>query len=176
MQFTLRPWKIEDLDSLVKFANNYEIAKYMTDRFPYPYNAENGKTFIESATNDLPFNIFAIDIDGEASGGIGLHLQTDIQCRNAEMGYWLAEPYWGKGIITKAVTQMVDYGFNTWDIDRIFARPFGMNTGSQKVLEKAGFVLEGRFEKTIFKNGEFQDELVYAIRRSTHPSSLHPLH
>ena len=166
MQFTLRPWKIDDLDNLVKFANNLNVAKYMTDRFPHPYNAENGKIFIESATNDFPFNIFAIDIAGEASGGIGLHLQADIQCKNAELGYWLAEPYWGKGIMTKAITQMVDYGFKTWEINRIFARPFATNTGSQKVLEKAGFTFEARFEKTLFKNGEYLDELVYAVRRA----------
>jgi len=165
MQFTLRPWKIEDLDSLVKFANNPEVARNMTNRFPHPYNEENGRMFIESATNDFPFNIFAIDINGEASGGIGLHLQSDIQCKNAELGYWLAEPYWGKGIITKAIAQMVDYGFKTWEISRIFARPFGTNIGSQKVLEKAGFKLEGRFEKTLFKNGEYLDELIYAVRR-----------
>lgn len=166
MPFTLRPWKMEDLYSLVKFANNEHIAQFMTNRFPHPYTTENGKIFIESATNDFPFNIFAIDINGEAVGGIGLHLQADIQCRNAELGYWLGEPFWGKGIITKAVRQMVDYGFLTWDIDRIFARPFGTNTGSQKVLEKAGFTLEGRFEKTFFKNDEYHDELIYAIRRS----------
>jgi len=71
-------------------------------------------------------------------GGIGLHLQNDIQCKNAEPGYWLAEPYWGKGIITKAVTQMVDYGFKTWEVSRIFARPFGTNIASQRVLEKPG--------------------------------------
>jgi RimJ/RimL family protein N-acetyltransferase len=165
MHFTLRPWKIEDLNSLVKFANNYKIAKFMTDKFPHPYNAENGKIFIESATNDFPLNIFAIDINGEASGGIGLHLQGDIQCKNAELGYWLAEPYWGKGIISKAVEQIVDYGFKTWKISRIFARPFGTNIASQKVLEKAGFKLEARLDKTLFKNGEYLDELIYAVRR-----------
>jgi ribosomal-protein-alanine N-acetyltransferase len=166
MQFTLRPWRMEDLDSLVKFANNYNIARFMTDRFPHPYTMDNGRIFIESATNDFPFHIFAIDIRGEAAGGIGLHLQADIQCKNAELGYWLAEPFWGNGIITKAVTQMADYGFKTWDISRIFARPFGTNPGSQKVLEKAGFILEGRFEKTLFKNGEYLDELIYALRRN----------
>src|SRR5437868_1614384 len=165
MPFTLRPWKMEDLGSLVKYANNFEIAKFLTDRFPHPYTEESGKMFIESATNDFPFNIFAIDIGGEASGGIGLHLQNDIYSKNAELGYWLAQPYWGKGITTSAVKQMVQYGFDTWDISRIFARPFGTNKGSQKVLEKAGFTLEGKFEKTLFKNGEYVDELIYAIRR-----------
>ncbi len=166
MNFTLRPWTIDDLDSLVKYANNYEIAKNMTDKFPFPYSAENGKNFIAFATQNPPFNILAIDINNQAVGGIGIHPQSDIQCKNAELGYWLAEPFWGHGIITKAITQMVDHGFKTWDINRIFAKPFGTNIGSQRVLEKAGFILEGRFEKSLFKNGEYIDELVYALRLS----------
>jgi [ribosomal protein S5]-alanine N-acetyltransferase len=108
----------------------------------------------------------AIDINGEAIGGIGIHPKDDIECKNAEMGYWLGEPFWGNGIITKAVLQMVDYGFVNFEIDRIFARPFGTNIASQKVLEKTGFVLEARFAKTLFKFGEYQDELIYAIRRN----------
>ena len=86
-------------------------------------------------------------------------------CKNAELGYWLAEPFWGKGIITYAIQEMVEYGFKTFDITRIFAIPFGTNIASQKALEKAGFILEARLNKTIFKNGEYQDELIYAIRK-----------
>lgn len=165
MHFTLRPWQIDDLDSLVKYANNPKIARYMTDTFSHPYLPENGKNFIEFATKDMPIHIFAIEINGEAVGGIGLHPQGDIQRKNAELAYWLAEPFWGQGIITQAAGQMLDFGFRTYDINRIFARTFGTNLGSQKVLEKAGFVLEGRFEKTFFKNGEYEDELIYAVRR-----------
>lgn len=167
MQFQLRPWTKEDVASLTKYANNPNIAKFMTDSFPHPYAEANAHAFIEFATKNSPVNIFAIEINGEATGGIGLHAQNDIYRRNMELGYWLAEPFWGKGVITAAVKQMVDYGFKTFEIDRIFARPFGTNTGSQKVLEKAGFKPEGRFEKTFFKNGEYLDELIYAVRRST---------
>jgi [ribosomal protein S5]-alanine N-acetyltransferase len=165
MDFLLRPWNTEDLDSLVLFANNEKIAKFMTDLFPHPYTIEKGREFIEYASKGNPVNILAIEVNGQAAGGIGIHPQQDIHRKNAELGYWMAEPYWGKGIITKAVVQMVDYGFKNWDINRIFARPFGTNLASQKVLEKAGFVLEGRFEKNLFKNGEYIDELVYAFRR-----------
>jgi len=168
MKFNLRPWTINDLQSLVKYANNFNIAKFMTDKFPHPYTEEAGKSFIELATKDSPLHIFAIDINGEAVGGIGIHPQSDIQCKNAELGYWLAEPFWGKGIITKAISQITDYGFKTFDIERIYARPFGTNAGSQKVLEKAGFILEGKFERALFKNGEYLDELVYAARRKEH--------
>ena len=165
MEFELRPWKPSDLESLVKYANNWNIAKNLTDKFPYPYTESSGKIFIDYATKNKLNHIFAIDIKGKAIGGIGIHPQEDIFSHNAEMGYWLAESYWGKGIMTKAVKEMVDYGFKTFEINRIFARPFGPNKGSQKVLEKVGFTLEARFEKTIYKYGVYLDELVYAIRK-----------
>lgn len=165
MKFTLRPWTESDLESLVKYANNFNISKNMTNKFPHPYTIEDGKTFLRYATTGSPIHIFAIDINGEAVGGIGLHPQTDIHCKNAELGYWLAEPFWEKGIISKAIPQILNYGFKTFDINRIFARPFGSNIGSQKVLEKNGFKLEARFEKSLFKNGEYLDELIYAVRK-----------
>lgn len=165
MKFTLRPWIIDDLDSLLKYANNAAIADYMTDQFPHPYTIDKARAFIEEAANAAPIHVFAIDINGQAMGGIGIHPQTDIHFKNAELGYWLAEPLWGQGIITRAILQMVDFGFKTYEVNRIFARPFGTNIGSQKALEKAGFALEGRFEKSLFKNGEYVDELIYAIRR-----------
>lgn len=166
MVVTLRPWKTEDLDRLVVYANNFNIAKNMTDAFPHPYGRENGEAFLKMTASFSPQQIFAIEADGELCGSIGVFPQTDIMRKNAELGYWLAEPFWGRGIVAKAIPQMVDYAFRTFNIERIFARPFGTNTASQRVLEKAGFRLEARFEKTIFKNGEYQDELVYAIRRN----------
>lgn len=165
MQFTLRPWHSSDLDSLVCHANNPRIAQNLMNRFPHPYTAENGAGFIATAMGSAPAKILAIAIEGEVVGGIGLHPQEDVYCKNAELGYWLAEPYWGKGIVTKAVVQMVTYGFQHFDITRIFARPFGTNAASQRVLEKAGFILEAKFEKTIYKNGAYLDELVYALRK-----------
>lgn len=165
MDFILRPWQIEDLNGLVRYANNYKIANNLTNRFPHPYSEEDGRKFIDYVNRPDPRHILSIAIDGQGSGGIGIHPQSDIFCKNAEMGYWLAEPFWGHGIISRAIPQMVAYGFDNWDIDRIFARPFGRNLASQRVLEKAGFTLEARFEKTIFKNGQYEDELVYAIRR-----------
>ncbi len=165
MKFKLRPWEISDLDSLVKYANNWQIAKNMTDGFPFPYSENNGKSFIEFATKDSPIHIFAIDIDGQAVGGIGIHPQADIHRRNAELGYWLAESFWGQGIISSAVKQTIDFAFATYDIDRVFARPFGTNIPSQKILEKNNFSIEGKFEKVLIKDGILLDELVYAIRR-----------
>ncbi|GAB3289370.1 GNAT family N-acetyltransferase [Hymenobacter tenuis] len=165
MEFTLRPWTEADLPNLVRYADNPAIAGFMNDQFPHPYTEETGRNFIAMASQPSPLHIFAIDVDGQAVGGSGIHPSSDIERKNAELGYWLAEPFWGRGIITEAVKQMIEYGFRTFDITRIFARPFGTNLASQRVLEKAGFMLEARFEKTFFKNGQYLDELVYAVRR-----------
>jgi len=162
MDIKLRKWNEADLDTLVKYANNSNIAKWLTNGFPYPYTYENGKAFLSMNANDNPTKVFAIDVNGEAVGSIGIFPQTDIHEKNAEMGYWLAEAFWGQGIITKAIQEIVEYGFQTFDIVRIFARPFSTNLKSQRVLEKAGFTLEARLKNSVFKNGEFMDELIYS--------------
>lgn len=154
-----------DLESLVEHANNFHIAKFMSDGFPFPYTAEKGKSFIELATKSENILYYAIDVNGLAVGGIGISVKTDIKRKNAELGYWLGEPYWGQGIMTEAISKIVAIAFDTFDITRIYAAPFGTNFASHQVLEKAGFTLEARFEKSLFKNGEYLDELIYAIRR-----------
>ncbi|RLD77015.1 MAG: N-acetyltransferase [Bacteroidetes bacterium] len=166
MKHTLREWKVEDVKSLVKHANNWAIAKNLTDKFPYPYTENDGLNFIKYASEEKSNVIFAIDINGKACGGIGLHPQTDIHKKNAELGYWLGEPFWGNGIITSAIKEVIKFGFNNLEIDRIFARPFGSNIASQRVLEKSGFKLEGKFEKTVWKTDKYEDELIYAIRKN----------
>lgn len=164
--FSLRPWLDEDLDELVRHANNPKIAGKLTNAFPYPYTRESGKGFIEMVSQFSPPRIFCISKVGKPIGAIGIHPQSDIWSKNAELGYWLAEPYWGKGIVTAAIKVITRYGFDTFPIDRIFARPFSGNIGSQKVLEKCGFVLEAKLNGTICKNGEVFDELIYALRRT----------
>ncbi len=163
MKFVLRKFRESDLISLVKYANNYNIAKFLTNGFPHPYSEEDGRKFLSMASNNP--GIFAIDVDGEAVGSIGIFPQSDIHEKNAEVGYWLAEPFWGNGIIPRAIKEIVEYGFQTFDIIRIFARPFSTNPASQRVLEKAGFVCEARLKNAIYKNGNYMDELIYAIRK-----------
>jgi RimJ/RimL family protein N-acetyltransferase len=163
--FSLRAWNPRDVGSLLKYADNSKIARNLTDKFPHPYTRQDGVNFISMASSFDPPRIFAIDIECEAVGSIGIFPQEDVHRLNAEMGYWLAEPFWGLGIISRAIPQIVEYGFKTWDIRRIFARPYGTNLASQRVLEKNGFVLEARFSETLIKNGELLDELIYAIRR-----------
>ena len=162
---TLRKWEESDIESLVKYANNYGIARFLTDAFPYPYTMEDAKAYISIVKDENPTKCFAIDFNGEAIGSIGIFPQADVHRKNAEMGYWLSEKFWGQGIMPEAIRPIVEYGFKTFDITRIFARPYGHNLKSQRVLEKAGFTLEARFEKALFKNGEFVDELIYAIRK-----------
>lgn len=160
---TLRAWSMNDLNSLVKCANNPSIAKNMTNAFPHPYTKEAGTKFIEMTHSHSPMHIFAICSNNEAIGGIGVHPQQDIHEKCAEIGYWLAEPFWGRGIMCMAVKQMIDYAFKNFDIVRLYARPFSSNKGSQNVLEKCGFTHEATLKKSIYKNGEYLDELIYSI-------------
>ncbi len=165
-QFTLRPWQHSDLPALVRNANDQEIAANMTDTFPHPFTIPAGEAFLQRVIGDTPAKVLAIEIDGEVCGSIGIFPQHDIFHQNAELGYWLARKHWGKGIMTSAIQQIVDHGFENFPgIDRIYARPFGSNYASQRALDKAGFLLEAKFKGTILKNGKVDDELVYAIRR-----------
>jgi [ribosomal protein S5]-alanine N-acetyltransferase len=166
MNIQLRPWELTDLENLVRYANNLRIAQNLTDSFPFPYTFRDGENFIARVNANIPVTVFAIIFNEEAIGSIGLFPQQDIFRKNAELGYWLAEPFWGKGIMVEAVKQTVQFGFNNLPLDRIFARPFGTNLASQKVLEKAGFVLEATLKGTILKNGVVLDEMIYAVRRN----------
>ncbi len=166
MEFELRPFHQGDLASLVKHANNYNISKNLSNKFNFPYTQSDGIAFINLALSASPLEIFAIVVDGEAVGSIGIHPQKDLYCKNAEMGYWLAESLWGNGIVPLAIKEMITYGFKTFDITRIYARTFDTNFKSQRVLEKAGFKLEAEFKGTYYKNGTVYDEMVYAVRKS----------
>lgn len=171
-EIALRSLQIEDAELFALHANNNAIANNMTNQFPFPYTKTHALEFIRRVNGLKPAQVFAIDLDGEAIGAIGLHPQTDIFLKNAELGYWLAEKYWGKGFVSVAIKKIVEYGFSNFEIDRIFARPFGSNKASQRVLEKTGFILEARLEKIIFKNNRYEDELIYAIRKSNnHPKT-----
>jgi RimJ/RimL family protein N-acetyltransferase len=163
MEFRLRPWKLDDLDRLVALANNPRIAGFMTNVFPHPYTAEDGRIFLQRVLQDDPSKILAVEVDGEIVGSVGIFPLTDIFCKNAEIGYWIGEPYWGRGIAVKAVQEICIYGTMTWNLHRLFARPFGSNLRSKRVLEKAGFDLEAHLKESIYKNGVYEDELIYSI-------------
>jgi ribosomal-protein-alanine N-acetyltransferase len=172
--FLLRNFEDNDAESLSQNANNPKIAGKLTDAFPHPYQLEDAQRFIAMAQSHSPARIFTIDYNGEACGGMGIHPQNDIMRKNAELGYWLAEPLWGKGIISVLIPEIIRYGFNHFDIDRIYARPFGSNLASQKVLLKAGFVLEAHIKENIFKWDRVEDELIYGFRRSYLKPNISP--
>lgn len=166
MPVSLRPFTESDADSLARNANNPAIENWLNDGFPVPYGRADAVGWISLATAEKPYTMLAIDLDGEAIGSIGLYPQTNVLRRNIEMGYWLGEPHWGKGYATRAIKMMTAYAFLEFpDVERVFARAFGNNTGSQRALEKAGFTREARLEKTVWKNGRWEDELFYGIRR-----------
>ncbi|MBS1795317.1 MAG: GNAT family N-acetyltransferase [Acidobacteria bacterium] len=167
MEFKLRPWRIEDLEDVARAADNPRIRANMSDEFPD--SAEKWAKFLAAVVDNERILYRAVEIDGRVGGAIGIGPQTGVHRRNAELGYWLAEEFWGRGIITAAIREIVALGFAAFDIDRIFARPFESNAGSHRALEKAGFRLEARFEKTIVKDGALLDELVYAVRRPAKP-------
>lgn len=166
MEISLRPWKHDDIDTLISIANNFNIAKNLTDKFPYPYTRADGERFIEYAINSKSSHLFAIDLQGTAIGGIGIHPQDDIYRKNAEIGFWLAESHWGNGYMRIAISKITTYTFQTIEIERIYARVFEKNIASQRVLQKSGFQLDGKFQKTIFKNNEFLDEYIYSLRKT----------
>ena len=157
----LRSWRKEDAPSLVKYADNPKIAGNMRDGFPNPYTISDAEQFLRMATGDKTALLLAIEIDGEACGGIGVHSFTDIYRKTAEIGYWLAEPFWGRGIMTTAVKAMVPVAFEHFDIVRLQAGVYSTNPASMRVLEKAGFEREAVHKKAIFKNGEILDEVVF---------------
>ena len=164
MDFKLRPWSKDDLPSIVKYANNPKIAANLTDGFPHPYSEKDALFFLDLIQKSADL-ILCIEVNSEFAGSAGIHLKKDIHRKNAEIGYWLAEPYWGHGIVSRVVKEMVDKGFQQFDIDRIYAPVFGRNKASQRVLQKCGFVVEAEFKNTVYKNGKFEDEVVLAIRR-----------
>jgi len=161
----IRSWRKSDLDSVVRYANNRKIWRNLTDRFPHPYTREDGKWWIDHATSRDPESNFAIDVDGEAVGGVGFELGSDVHKRTAEIGYWLGEPYWGKGIATAALESLTEYAFFTHDLVRINACVFAWNPPSMRVLEKAGYVKEGVRRACVFKDGEIIDDHVFVKLR-----------
>ena len=160
----LREWKTEDAKALSTLLNNKKILDNLRDGLPYPYTEEDALFYINSCLNGDKNNqfCFAIVSDGKVVGSIGVFRQSNIHIHTAEMGYYIAEEYWGKGIGTQAVKLAVEHVFDNSDIVRIYAEPFAENTGSCRILEKNAFVLEGILHKNAYKNGSFRDMKMYA--------------
>ncbi|HEY2838518.1 MAG TPA: GNAT family N-acetyltransferase [Pirellulales bacterium] len=161
----LRPWRPEDAEDLVRHANNRRIWLNLRDGFPHPYTADDADRWLGMANAQQPARHFAIVIEGEAAGGIGLLPKEDVYRRSIEIGYWLGESFWGRGIATEAVSAVVDYTWQTFDVCRIYAGVFDYNKASARVLEKTGFTFEARLRESVTKDGRTADELIYAMVR-----------
>lgn len=162
----IRKWDLADAPQLAIFANNKLIADNLRDTFPYPYTIKDANNYIQAAIKDDPSaRLFAIDLNGLAIGSIGAIFKDDVYRKNAEIGYWLAEEYWGKGIATASISLIVRYIFDNFDIIRIYAEAYADNIASHRALEKAGFRKEGIFRKNIIKNNRIKDSLIYALLR-----------
>jgi ribosomal-protein-alanine N-acetyltransferase len=160
---TVRSWRASDLASLVKYADNLNVARHLRDRFPHPYTARAGRGFLKTIAAAAEPNVFAIDVNGEAAGGIGISPGADVERFSAEIGYWLGEPFWGRGITVEALLIVSQYAFETRNLLRLFALPFADNRQSIRVLEKAGYALEGTLRSSSVKSGVIRDQALYAL-------------
>ena len=162
---TLREWRPSDAESLALHANNIKVWRNLHDAFPHPYTRADAEAWIKKASADFPDTVFAITVDGKAVGGIGFHRGTDEYRLTATIGYWLGEPYWGRGITTEALRAMTEYSLASFDFARIEAHVFEWNLASARVLEKAGYTREARMRKRVTKEGRTADCFLFALIR-----------
>ena len=158
----IRPLKISDKNQLASLANNKKIWDNVRNFLPHPYSEDDALFFINLTMDEDPQVNFGIEYKGQLCGAIGLVLLQDVYSHTAELGYWLGEPFWGKGIATNAINLITQYGFEVLNLRRIHAGIFDFNIASMKALEKNGFVKEGISRKAIIKNGVVCDEHRYA--------------
>jgi RimJ/RimL family protein N-acetyltransferase len=161
----IRPWRLDDAESLAKHANNRKVWLAVRDLFPHPYAIRDAHEFLQRALSDEVTTKFCVEINSRAVGGIGIQPGRDVNSHTATLGYWLGEDFWGRGIMTGAVRALTDFWFQNFPARRISAEVFANNSASARVLEKAGFVFEGRLKNHVIKNGELLDSLLYAKTR-----------
>ena len=161
-QCTIRPWRMDDAASLARHANNRKVWLSLRDKFPHPYTSEDARKFLEATVKSEPITDFCIEVNGAAVGGIGIHLVIDVHRHTAELGYWLGEEFWARGIMTEAVGAFTGFCFDTFSLRRIYAEPFANNRASARVLEKNGFVFEGCLKNNVMKDRKLLDSLLYA--------------
>lgn len=159
MNILLRPWIIKDQEPLAAIANNFNIWQNLLDRLPHPYTLDHAKEWILINSSLHPTLHFCIEVDGKVAGSIGITPQGDVHRNNMEIGYFLGEDFWNKGIATKAVEQLLQYIHKTFPhVTRIYAPVFERNKASMRVLEKNGFHLESIMKRSAIKNNVVLDE------------------
>jgi RimJ/RimL family protein N-acetyltransferase len=163
---SVRPWAAADAAEIARQANDRRVWINLRDAFPHPYRLDDAERFIARATAASPPTVFAIEVDGRPAGGIGYTLHTDVERIGAEVGYWLGAEYWGRGIATAAVRAVSRHAFVTHaELRRLYALPFSWNPASARVLEKAGYRLEGTLRQSAIKDGKVVDQWIYALLR-----------
>jgi [ribosomal protein S5]-alanine N-acetyltransferase len=169
----LRPWSLTDANQLAKIADNKNIADNLRDGFPNPYSLSDANKWLNLIIpiNDPP-RFFAILSNNYLAGSIGIVTKDDIYRKNIEIGYFLAEEYWGKGIITNAIKAATAYAFSRFDIVRVYAEPYADNAASRRVLEKAGFQCEAVLKNYVIKNGVVKDSCIYSVLKENFPYKL----
>jgi len=165
MDISIRGWKIEDAEQLKNAINNKNVLDNLRDGIPYPYTIENAQEFINRTLCAPKNSIYswAVLVDNKVIGSVGVSRKDNIHYKTAELGYYIAEEYWGYGIMTKVIKEVCDYIFNETDIIRLFAEPFAYNLASCRVLEKVGFEFEGTLRKNAIKNNKILDMKMYSI-------------
>jgi ribosomal-protein-alanine N-acetyltransferase len=161
----LRAWRDSDAPSLVRYANNRNVWRNLRDAFPHPYTAADATAWLDKMRAITPLRFFAIDVGGEAVGSIGIAPLDDVYRRSGEIGYFLGEPFWNRGIVTEAVEACTEYAFRELGLARLQAGVFEWNKPSMRVLEKCGYAREGVLEKSVWKDGELIDSILYARLR-----------
>lgn len=158
----VRPWSQADAASLVEHANNLNVARHLRDRFPHPYTRQDARDFLRHAAGSPDPSNLAIEVSGQAVGAIGYVPGTDVERFSAEIGYWLGEAFWGRGIVTEALVLVTTHAFRDRNFLRLFALPFADNPASMRVLEKAGYAREGLLHSSCVKFGQSKDQWLYA--------------
>jgi [ribosomal protein S5]-alanine N-acetyltransferase len=158
----LRALEYTDAEALARHANDRDVWLNLRDHFPHPYSASDAHAYIAHLARQQPQTTFGIIIDGAAVGSIGLVLGQDIERKSAEIGYWIGREFWGRGIVTGAIRATTTYAFSSLGMHRVFAVPFVRNPASSRVLEKAGYVREGLMRRSALKDGEVEDQYLYA--------------
>ena len=161
----VRSFREADAAELALHANNRKVWLQLRDQFPHPYTIDDARNFISLARGGRPETMFTITVSDVAVGGIGAKLRDDVERCSAEVGYWLGEPYWGRGIMTRSLAAFTRFAFTAYDLERLYAVPYASNTASCRVLQKAGYRLEGRMRRSAIKDGKVQDQFLYAILR-----------
>ena len=162
-KYRIREIQNNDVEALIKYANNYAVSRFLRDAFPYPYTKDNAVQWIEHIKRNNLTLTFAIANEMELVGGIGAIPYDDVHRYSAEIGFWIGEPFWNKGIISNALKTFCKYIFSNYNFNRLTANVFEGNKASVRVLEKTGFVLEGTNRKSVFKENKFVDHYTYGL-------------